>query len=495
MSRTQLLALLQQNQIGLQTLIWQEGWPDWQPLERTSVVPTPPPVKLVGSVPPPPPPTYYPSSPPTAQFAAASQKKSGRSAPWIVAGLILALVLGAGLQWVLQELLSGPELVANATSIHTSPTLESDSASRVANASSREVPREMTTGTPTEQVGQGTINPLSGVDPVDSDQLAFEPSTDEPSTDEPFARETEGEANPTPAEMPADTEDGPSRSPEPVKPLPVEKPERDYRVFQEVQIQRLPQFSVAGQVIGQDLRYKILSEIQVSHPDAQGRRTVDQVIVATHLVNADPMSKDSLAKSLKELEGWQFSAKLNSHGGVIEWNAGPKPGRSILEVKPKDLTGFLMTHVMDEDGWKELTQLSFFRPDPAAAQEGTWEHQMTHDFGSLGRWSGMTRYRRGDRKEKLTLFNYTHDLEYFPPTEEASDLPFDIVDVKFRSETAEGRIYYDEASDRVAGVEETFVLRGTLAIELLGQLANVETSEQQALVIMLTPDNPWRTPE
>ena len=239
-----MLALLQQNQIGLQTLIWQEGWPDWQPLERTSVVPTPPPVKRVGSVPPPPPPAYYPSSPPTAQFAAASQKKSGRSAPWIVAGLILALVLGAGLQWVLQELLSGPELAANATSIHTSPTLESDSASRVANASSREVPREMTTGTPTEQVGQGTINPLSGVDPVDSDQLAFEPSTDEP-----FARETEGEANPTPAEMPADTEHGPSRSPEPEKPLPVEKPERDYRVFQEVQIQRLPQFSVAGQVL------------------------------------------------------------------------------------------------------------------------------------------------------------------------------------------------------------------------------------------------------
>ncbi|MEC7978282.1 MAG: GYF domain-containing protein, partial [Planctomycetota bacterium] len=126
-SRTQLLALLQQNQIGLQTLIWQEGWPDWQPLERTSVVPTPPPVKLVGSVPPPPPPTYYPSSPPTAQFAAASQKKSGRSAPWIVAGLILAVLLGAGLQWFLQELLSGPELAANATSIHTSPTLESDS--------------------------------------------------------------------------------------------------------------------------------------------------------------------------------------------------------------------------------------------------------------------------------------------------------------------------------------------------------------------------------
>ena len=505
MSRTQLLALLQQNQIGLQTLIWQEGWPDWQPLERTSVVPTPPPVSRVGSVPPPPPPTYYPSSPPTAQLVTASQKKARHSAPLIIAGLILALLLGAGLQWVLQELLSGPELAAKATSIHTSPNLQSDGASTVSEASSFEATLERATGASTEQVGQGTTPPLSSVDPVDSDLVAFEPSADEP-----LAGETEGEVNPTAtsqklrdqhtspttsAEMPADADNRPGRSPDPENPLPVKNPELDYRVFQEVQIQRLPQFSVAGQIIGQDLRYKILSEIQVSRPDDRGHRTVDQVIVATHLVNADPMSKDSLAKSLKDLEGWQFSAKLNSHGGVIEWNSGPKPGRSVLEVKPKDLTGFLMTHVMDEDGWKELTQLSFFRPDPAAAQDGTWEHQMTHDFGSLGHWSGMTRYQRGDQKEKLTLFNYTHDLEYFPPTEEASDLPFDLVDVKFRSETAEGRIYYDEASDRVAGVEETFVLRGTLAIELLGQLANVETSEQQALVIMLTPDNPWRTPK
>ena len=107
----------------------------------------------------------------------------------------------------------------------------------------------------------------------------------------------------------------------------------------------------------------------------------------------------------------------------------------------------------------------------------------------------MTSYRRGGEKEGLALYNYVHELEYFPPVDPSSDLPFKIVDVEMVPKAAEGRIYYDASTDRVAGVEETFVVQGHLKVDLLGQRADLETSEQQAMVVMLTPENPWSEPK
>lgn len=479
-TRRDILNLIQEGRIGSRTLLWQEGWPEWLPLEQTSILPTPPPAPAQPSAISPPPPGEFHRLPP--------RSRPTTPAPLIAGGMILALLLGICLQWLLSSLLT-PRAVAN----QPQPS------------SSRSATRQSTPSTLPSSLPPQTD---SDSQPTASSQAAAEGAAEGLHSSPPgpvLPPQTDRIAPTAPAELgtPPDPLPGvnilspDSTTSNPIapataspKPTPSERG-KAYTVFQEVQIQRMPQFSIAGQVFGQDLRYKLLSEIQVSQPDDRGRRTIDQVIVETRLVSADDMSKASLEKSLRELKGWQFSATLNSHGEVIEWEAGPKAGRAILDVNPLDLKGFLMTHVMDEDGWKELTQLSFFRPDPAAIQDDMWKHQMTHDFGALGHWSGMTSYRRGGEKEGLTLYNYVHELEYFPPTESTSELPFKIVDVELVPKAAGGRIYFDESTDRVAGVEETFVVQGNLKVELFGQLADLATSEQQSMVMMLTPENPW----
>jgi hypothetical protein len=483
-SRREILALMHEGQIGPQTLLWQDSWPEWLPLEQTAILPTPPPAPAHRYTTPPP--------PPGERSRQATRPRPTLPGPLIAGAMILALLLGMSLQWLFSNLFAHREIARQpeppspvVDSNHPTPLsiptsslpannlgspLSSDASlhldERPGQTEKPSVPGNALTATPARQPPEATFVPdaptdrlLPGVKLISSDSTASDPAK-------------------PPETFPAD------------KPMAIE-PGKDYTVFQEVQIQRLPQFSIAGQVFGQDLRYKLLSEIQVSLPDERGRRTIDQVIVGTRLVNADEMSKSSLEKSLRELEGWQFSATMNSHGEVIEWEAGPKSGRSIVDVNPLDLRGFLVTHVMDEDGWKELTQLSFFRPDPAAVQDAPWKRQMTHDFGALGHWSGMTSYQRGKQKEGFTLYHYVHELEYFSPTDPSSDLPFKMVDVELVPKAAEGRIYYDEATDRVAGVEETFVVQGNLKVEFLGQLNDLGISEQQAMVVMLTPENPW----
>ena len=484
-TRRDILTLMQEGRIGSQTLLWQEGWPEWLPLEQTSILPTPPPAPGHLATPPPPPGEFQRLPP---------RSRSTTPAPLIAGGMILALLLGICLQWLFSSLLTRREVVSQPKPTSSSSIPRPSTPSALPSdlpppsGSDSQLPTGLATG---DEGATGGLNSPS-LRPV------LPPQTETSTPTAPADVGTPTAPSPSAIKLNPDSStssrDGtPTTSPMTTPPPPARR--KAYTVFQEVEIQRVPQFSIAGQVFGQDLRYKLLSEIQVSQPDDRGRRTIDQVIIETRLVSADEMSKASLEKSLRELKGWQFSATLNSHGEVIEWEAGPKAGRTILDVNPLDLEGFLVTHVMDEDGWKEITQLSFFRPDPAALQDNTWKHQMTHDFGALGHWSGMTSYRRGEEQEGLTLFNYAHELEYFPPTESTSDLPFKIVDVELVPKVAGGVIYYDEPSDRVAGVKETFVVQGNLKVELLGQLTDLATSEQQSMAIMLTPENPWSDPK
>ena len=280
--------------------------------------------------------------------------------------------------------------------------------------------------------------------------------------------------------------------PEPRAPTPdVVAPGKPEVLYQEIQIQRTPQFSVAGTVFAQDLKYKLLSELRVSPFNEDGRRQVDQIIQRAVLIEADDMSRAMFTKSLKELEGWQFSATLNRRGEVIGWHSGPKDGRETVEVKPEGMEGFLVTSVMDEDGWKELTQLSFFVPDPKTDGQKPWTRQMTHDYGPLGSWYGLTHFRRNETAKGLTRYSYEHELTYQPPEEGIEGLPFTITDARFLPEVAEGYLDFSETAQRVESAHETFVLKGQLATEILGQRATIDTVEQQTMILRLSDEKTW----
>src|SRR4051794_36071180 len=49
-----------------------------------------------------------------------------------------------------------------------------------------------------------------------------------------------------------------------------------HTLFQELDIQRAPRFTIAGAVIAQDLQYRIVSELRCGEPDNQGVRAIDQ---------------------------------------------------------------------------------------------------------------------------------------------------------------------------------------------------------------------------
>jgi hypothetical protein len=262
-------------------------------------------------------------------------------------------------------------------------------------------------------------------------------------------------------------------------------------LFQEVDVQRAPTFAILGTETTQNLHYQMLSELRVGPPDERGIRKVSQSVKNARLVNADELSRGMFEESLRKLVGWQFSYRLNAGGEVLELTSGPEDGRRAAAVEPKGGTGFLLTSVMDEAGWKELAQLSFFVPDPQASGNQPMVRQMTHDFGPLGSWSGMTKFQRQGTQKGVQRFDYVHEMMYKPPEKGAGDLPFAVGEAKFVPDVAGGSIYFDTKTKRVQGAQDRFQVRGEISADVLGQAATIQVQEQQAITVRLFDQDPW----
>jgi hypothetical protein len=271
------------------------------------------------------------------------------------------------------------------------------------------------------------------------------------------------------------------------------KQEKPLVLFQELDIQRQPKLSMLGTVMAQDIHYRILSELHVEQPDEKGFRQVQQVVKDTNLVKADALSRTMFEDSLKRLIGWQFSYKLNLRNEVVEIR-GPDGDKKIAPIEPAGAKGFLVTSVMDEDGWKELAELSFFTPDPKGMQNQSWSRQMTHNFEPLGSWFGETTFVPRGKEQGVLRFDYAHKMTYKPPEKPAAaagGLPFTIKNADFKAGTAGGIIYYDTRLKRVHSAQEQFHVLGTLSADALGQVLDIPVEEKQAITVRIVDQNPW----
>lgn len=262
-------------------------------------------------------------------------------------------------------------------------------------------------------------------------------------------------------------------------------------LYQELDVKRTPRFAVLGVVTAQDLRYQMLSELRVGEADEKGLRTVEQTVKETRLIAADELSQAMFEQSLKALKGTEFSYKVNPSGDVVEF-AGPPKGIKAANVAAKGAMGFLISSVMDEDGWKEMAQFSFFVPDGQTKGKQGWSRPMTHDFGPLGSWSGKTNFARKGTQKGVQRIDYVHQMKYKPPGKGRGDLPLAIKDAMFKPEAASGTIQFDTQSGRVQSAEERFLVRGAVSAEILGEALTVEIEEQQVITVRILEQNPWQ---
>lgn len=260
-------------------------------------------------------------------------------------------------------------------------------------------------------------------------------------------------------------------------------------IYQEIAIQRQPTFSVQGVEIRQNIRYRIWSRLEVSPPANDGHYQVIQIVENTRLEDADELSRKTYAKSLAALRRQQYTFLFNPQNEVVRFT-GYKSNTVSISVDLRLSGGSLLTTVIDEDGWKELAQLTLFQP-PGGREPGlTYERPMTHNWQPLGKWFGTTRFVSMDSTSDQEQISYTHQLSYGAPDASTGGLPFRIASAAFKIDEASGTIAFDRQQHRVSRVHERFQVSGVVQAELLGQTTEIQLRERQLLTIRVTDQPP-----
>lgn len=261
--------------------------------------------------------------------------------------------------------------------------------------------------------------------------------------------------------------------------------------YQELEVQRQPHFRMQGVEISQQIRYRILSSFNLYAADAAGRQTVVQHIREATLLAADPLSHAAFNDALTRLKDRQLRYRISASGEILQFSGYTNALRPVA-VAAGDLSGMLVSNVIDEDGWKELAQLTLFQPPSDPKQKDPPDHPTRHDWGILGGWYGDTKYKQGKRSGKQVMFDFVRQLEYLPPDKLAEkaqpNTALEIRDAKFAASKSGGKIAFNTRNKRVTEAREWFVAEGTVTASLLGNEVVIQLHEQQLLILRVKAD-------
>jgi hypothetical protein len=267
-------------------------------------------------------------------------------------------------------------------------------------------------------------------------------------------------------------------------------PQEGDEFFQEVVISRASRYSVLGADVGQNVQYALVSRFTVTKKEPDGTLKVRQKVEAVRLAEADKALQGRLDDLLQKTKGATFRLTLNPRREVTAFE-GPKEPLKIFEGA-NALGGptFLLWSFLDQDGWKELAEVSFFRPRQPPRKGDRWARPTAHSWGPLGSWQGQVGFVHLGKQAGLERYDYLLDLQYRPPAAGASALPFQITRADFQVQTARGAIAFDPGRGRVTAAEERFGVRGILGVSALGLEGVVEMDEVQLFQLRRHDRNP-----
>jgi hypothetical protein len=254
--------------------------------------------------------------------------------------------------------------------------------------------------------------------------------------------------------------------------------------FQELKVVQKPTYSILGVFFNTSLQYTVLSSFKVEKDGQEGLQ-VTQKVEAAQLVQADALTQGILAPAVLKLPGTTFTIHLNPRMEVTKFAAGAKPFQMANLLGGQ---GLQLASLLDQDGWKEMAELTFFQPNRSLEKNAKWSRKMTHNWGALGNWNGKIHYAYGGKEKGIHKVAYALDLAYQPPKKGGGMLP--INNAVFKPQIAGGLIHFDAERGKVTEAQERFHVRGRFNLNLLGQNSPVDIDEDQLFYFRIWERDP-----
>lgn len=262
------------------------------------------------------------------------------------------------------------------------------------------------------------------------------------------------------------------------------------KFYQEVLVTQQSRFGFQGMSMASGVRYGVLSSFTVEKASADGSLQAQQKVEATRLIEADANTKAVYQGLLQRLVGATYTMTLNPDMEITSLKGTNEVVRAAAGGNLLGWQSFMQASLIDVDGWRELNQLTFFRPSRPLKPGQKWDRELTHGWGPLGDWKGRVHYVCLDKQSVDHRIRYAMNLTHRPPAANDGLAPLEITNPTFKHGEAGGMIYFDAEQERISRVEERFHVRGTMSVVLLGQSTTVEIEERQAFDVRVLRQKP-----
>jgi hypothetical protein len=256
------------------------------------------------------------------------------------------------------------------------------------------------------------------------------------------------------------------------------------KLYQEVIVAHASKYQIQGLDAATTFRYRVLSSLEFSPGEGGAHRRVVQTVEAASLLEGDAAARGLIAPLVNRLVGTKFQIDLDRDGRVAKLEGDRLNQRVAAGPDLLGGQGLVLASLIDRDGWKEISELTFFQPQAPWQPGRAWQRDVAHSWGPLGRWNGPADFLYAGKQDGLDRVTYRMALKHSPPAKaDGNALPFELANVAFKHDQAGGALFYDPEKRRVARAEETFHVRGSMEAVVLGQRLPLALDERQQFLI------------
>jgi len=185
-----------------------------------------------------------------------------------------------------------------------------------------------------------------------------------------------------------------------------------------------------------------------------------------------------LDKVMEKLKGATFTITLDKTGKITKFEGYNEFIKKLTEGMEE--VGKFVRMMITEDVLKKSAEEAFsFLPPNPVEKGGTWKRENVIPFGPLGSFKASNEYTYQGTEDGLAKIGLKAQLNYSPPKGDAGFGLFKITRGNLKSEGARGTLYFDVQKGRLAKYSMAMVFRGSLTMDIMGNMVDMDVTIDQ----------------
>jgi len=209
--------------------------------------------------------------------------------------------------------------------------------------------------------------------------------------------------------------------------------------------------------------------------------------------NAKDTGANPLGEFFKALVGSEFKITLDTKTMKVTKIEGRDEFlKKLIAANPQMKP--LLDQILSDKALQEMAEPTFAAiPGKEVPKGEKWKRESSLDMGPIGKYENTYTYTYEGKEGKLDKIKVETTLKYKEPTDVAGagagGLPFKIKNAKLESSNAVGTILFDPEKGRIESSDMRLTLKGTLSIEIGGQVTEVNLTQEQSSKIETSDKN------